>query len=518
MSTLPPIGSLVADKYRIEGLLGEGGMGAVFSARHELMDKVVALKWLKPQLAENPEARDRFMREARAAARIDHPNVVEVYDVGVHQGALFMVMERLHGQSFEDLLEQENGLTIPQALRLLIGAMQGVQAAHDKGIIHRDIKPDNLFIVHDPHRAIDVAKVLDFGISKLNEEAHGVDSFTRTGSVMGTPLYMSLEQINGSRDVDARTDVYSFGVLLYRALTGQLPFDGETLGMLAIQVATTDPPRPKQLRPELPTALDNVVMKAIARNRDDRFSSMQEMVDALSMLGSTEGFLGQMTHRMATPPQLTPKTPMIAPMSSRTAEMDTINSAEITAAETAFGVDVGDSIRPAGLPNNRPQRIVIAAVILLVASGGAWALWGRGNSGPRAAAPVDSYPVPPTSAAEETKSANKPVATTQSDSPAATHPAPPQATQPQTAAQVANVPKASSPKTQQNPEPADATKNRPLRPAQARTISKKTSAAPTPAASAPAQAAAQKRVTARPRSAPANTAVRSGKKLTTDDF
>ena len=308
MSNLPPIGTLVADKYRIEAMLGEGGMGAVFRARHEVMDKLVALKWLQPNRAEDPAFRDRFIREARVAARIRHTNVVDVYDVGVHHGALFMVMELLHGEGFDRILER-GCLPIPAALRLLVGSMKGVAAAHECQIIHRDIKPENIFVVYDAEHPDGLAKVLDFGISKLTDESRALPRVTNTGATLGTPLYMSFEQMNGWPNIDQRTDVYSFGVLLYRALTGAHPFDGENYAALAIAVATHQPRTPKQRRPELPGAIDSIVMKAMARDRNDRHATLHELIDALTLLASTEGFLGQMTQPSASPPLLTPKTP-----------------------------------------------------------------------------------------------------------------------------------------------------------------------------------------------------------------
>jgi serine/threonine protein kinase len=306
MLELPPVGTVVANKYRIEALLAQGGMGAVFRARHQLMGKAVALKWLHPDLAGDPEAVGRFLREARAAARIRHPNVVEVHDVGVHEGSLFMVMELLEGETFERLLERGD-MPIPQALRLLIGAMHGVAAVHQHGIVHRDIKPQNVFVVYNALHPEGLAKVLDFGISKLNDDQQRGNQLTQTGFVVGTPMYMSLEQMNGDKDVDARADIYSFGVLLYRALTGTPPFDGNTFAALAVQVATHKPPTVKELRPELPTSLDNVVMKAISRAREHRHESIEQLIGELTLLASTEGFLGQMTQPSATPPVITPK-------------------------------------------------------------------------------------------------------------------------------------------------------------------------------------------------------------------
>jgi serine/threonine protein kinase len=204
---LPAIGSLIANKYRLEALLGEGGMGAVYRARHELMDKPVALKWLKPGLGDQLKARQRFMQEARAAARIRHPNVVDVYDVGDQDGALFMVMQLLEGETFQDFLLRGD-YALPIAIGHLLSAMRGVAAAHAVGITHRDIKPENIFINRDPLRPEGVVKILDFGISKLSHEPG--PRLTTPGSALGTPHYMSWEQLCGDRDIDHRTDIYAF--------------------------------------------------------------------------------------------------------------------------------------------------------------------------------------------------------------------------------------------------------------------------------------------------------------------
>ena len=304
---LPAPGALVAGKYRIEALIGRGGMGAVYRARHELMEKPVALKWLVPDLHGREEARARFLQEARVAARLNHPNVVNVYDVGEQNGALFMVMELLEGESFEALVERGE-IPIPDMLQLLVQAMWGVAAAHAHGIVHRDIKPDNIFVTPDPtHPLGHRAKVLDFGISKLSDEQQPQAGITKSGVTMGTPAYMSMEQMQGAKEVDARADVYSFGVLMYRALTGRLPFAGETFGAVAVAIATETPPPPKTLRSDLPQALNDVVLKAMARRREDRFEDLQQLLTQLHALSTATGYLGQMTHPSTLPPSITPQ-------------------------------------------------------------------------------------------------------------------------------------------------------------------------------------------------------------------
>jgi serine/threonine-protein kinase len=299
MLSLPTVGSIVAGKYRIEAPLGEGGMGAVFRAHHELMDKTVALKWLHPRLWDHAEAKERFLREARIVARIRHPNVVEVFDICAEPDGLFMVMELLEGDSLEQLLHAGT-LPIPRALQLVLDAMHGVAAAHARGVIHRDIKAENIFIARSAS-GHELAKILDFGISKLAPEGDG-EQMTKTGATMGTPAYMSFEHISGARDVDERTDVYSFGVLLYRLLTHELPYGSDSFANVAVRLATTRAPAPKLVRPELPVQLSDLVMKAMAFEREDRYPSMVALIDALAPLITDAGLISLLSLPSGTTP------------------------------------------------------------------------------------------------------------------------------------------------------------------------------------------------------------------------
>lgn len=306
---LPRVGDTIAGKYRVIRKLGQGGMGAVYEVEHELVGKRVALKWLNPALAASPEARERFMREARASAGIQHPNVVDVHDVGSDRGSLFMVMDLLRGQPLDDVL-RDGELPIPTLIGYVVQAMRGVAAAHAQGIVHRDIKPENIFVAEGPEEER-VVKVLDFGISKLLDDQGRRTGITQSGVTMGTPSYMPLEQIEGAKDVDARADVYAFGVLLYQALTGRLPFDGETFGAIAIQVANTTPEPPKSLRLDLPSSLNDEVLRAMARRRDDRHPDVRTLLEALQRLSTPDGYLRQMSNPSTLPPLLTPPSPSL---------------------------------------------------------------------------------------------------------------------------------------------------------------------------------------------------------------
>jgi len=278
---LPKSGDIVGGKYRVERKLGSGGMGAVFEVTHRVTNKRFAIKWLLPEVATEDGALKRFMREAQVAGRFEHPNVVEVYDIGQDGSSFYMVMELLEGESLADRISRARRLTPQQALVLLVPCMEGVAAAHGAGIIHRDLKPANLFVVAARGREAEHGKVLDFGISKLSSTPGIPDAtLTRAGAVMGTPHYMAPEQMR-AQPVDERADVYAFGVILYEALTGQRPFDAQTFADLVLKVLA-EPAKPlRQHLPEIPAGLSDVVMRAMAREPENRFANLRELMDAL---------------------------------------------------------------------------------------------------------------------------------------------------------------------------------------------------------------------------------------------
>jgi len=289
-NAMPKVGDVVAEKYQIDGIVGEGGMGKVFSATHIITQKRVALKWMNAELARDNDATQRFFREAQAAGRINHPNVVDIYDVEKHGDTVFLVMEFLYGEPLTARLLCES-LQIADTIRLLLPALRGVAAAHRQGVIHRDIKPDNIFLCRSPEGKPREAKVLDFGISKVSSRNGQLNPrLTRTGTLMGTPYYMSPEQIRGDKDVGPQADVYAFGVILYEALTGQLPFNAETFSALVIEVATGTPIQPKQLREELPVELEAVIVKAMAREPDDRYPDIESLAHALEPFSEGASF------------------------------------------------------------------------------------------------------------------------------------------------------------------------------------------------------------------------------------
>ncbi len=279
MSTkLPELGDVVADKYVIESLLGRGGMGVVYVVTHRTTGKHLALKCLLPEYVGQPELVERFLREAQAAGRIEHRHVVDVFDAGRDGSVLYIVMALLEGKSLTALL-QDDTLTLEETLGILVRAMDGVAAAHTHGIVHRDLKPDNIFVCVGPSGRLDDPRVLDFGISKLEDDTN--HSLTKSGVMMGTPYYMSFEQMNSERDLDQRVDVYAMGVILYEALAGHLPYVAESTASLAIRMLTQPARHLFELRPDLPRPLCDVVMKAIARERDERYPTMRALIDAV---------------------------------------------------------------------------------------------------------------------------------------------------------------------------------------------------------------------------------------------
>jgi eukaryotic-like serine/threonine-protein kinase len=274
-------GQILAGKYRVEKVLGEGGMGVVVAAMDTTLERRVAIKFLLPQYAMHPEAATRFLREARAAVKIQSEHIARVIDVSsLENGAPYMVMEHLQGGDLSDVLRKNGPVSVDTAVAYVLQASDAIAEAHAYGIVHRDLKPANLFLANQPDGSVKI-KVLDFGISKNTVASETKDvSLTRTSSMMGSPLYMSPEQMRSSRDVDTRTDIWALGVILYELLTGRLPFDATSIPELSAKILLDDP-EPLS-RADVPAELERAISRALAKSPSARFPTVAEFAVALA--------------------------------------------------------------------------------------------------------------------------------------------------------------------------------------------------------------------------------------------
>ncbi len=278
-------GDILAGKYRVDRVLGQGGMGVVVAAHHVELDDRVAIKFLLPEALHNGEAVARFAREAQAAVKIKSEHVARVTDVGrLDNGAPYIVMEYLEGLDLSAWLQQRGRLPIDQAVEFLLQACEAIAEAHALGIVHRDLKPANLFVIRRPDGGLSV-KVLDFGIAKRIGAAQGVN-ITSTAAVMGSPLYMSPEQLNSSKDADARTDVWALGVILYELLAGEAPFLAETVPGVMLKITASEPRSLRGLRPEVPLALERLILRCLEKDRSKRLPTIGDLAHALVDFGT----------------------------------------------------------------------------------------------------------------------------------------------------------------------------------------------------------------------------------------
>ncbi|WP_170319314.1 serine/threonine-protein kinase [Polyangium spumosum] len=374
MTVAPSPGTLLLGKYRVERELGSGGMGVVLEATHLALGQTVAIKLLNPSLALSHDVVTRFLREARIAATLPSEHVARVSDVGqTETGAPYLVMERLYGRDLEAELGRRGRLPVAEATDLALEACEGIAAAHAQGLVHRDLKPANLFLAERPLRP-PVLKVLDFGLSK---EAPGQNaSITGTDAVFGTPQYMSPEQIQSTKNVDARSDQHALGMILYEMLAGSPPYQAESVTQLIVVIATQPPPRVREKRPEVPAPLEAAIVRALAKRPNERFPDLGAFAEAIAPFGGPDAHAraARITHVLAGTASVDTAAP---PRPSRvpTDEAVTLPRAPAhTHAGVTSSVDFGDSVRGR---KKRAALLVIGGLVaaalvvaLLVTTGG----------------------------------------------------------------------------------------------------------------------------------------------------
>jgi len=375
-STLPKPGDLLAGKYRIERVLGQGGMGIVFAANHELLGVRVAVKLLLTDIATSNEAVTRFVNEAKNAARIQSDNVARVTDVGTTDGGRpYMVIEYLEGDDLSKLLEQRGVLPMQEAVDYVLQALEGLAQAHSIGIVHRDLKPANLFLVKRQDKTMQV-KVLDFGISKATNPLGDSGAMTSTKALLGSPYYMSPEQLRSSKSVDARADIWSVGIILYELLTGAPPFAGDNFGELFAAILEIDAPSLLAKRPDIDPQFEHVVMRCLQRRPENRYGNVGELASALAPFASTRG--QRTAHRILDVMPVGGRQPSISPGAASVMQQSgQVYGMPPPAASTGSGVFSAPGVQPPGVqtssswtgaqvvPQKAPSGAAVFAVIAL---------------------------------------------------------------------------------------------------------------------------------------------------------
>ncbi len=291
------IGDVIAEKYRVEAILGEGAMGCVFAAEHTQLGHKVALKVLRVGALAHKEAVERFLREGRAVARLQSEHIARVTDVGtLRSGVPYLVMEFLEGTDLSHVIKSKREITIEESVDFVLQTCEALAHAHSRGIVHRDLKPANLFVTTQADGSAHI-KVLDFGISKYNANSMGsseVNEITMTAALMGTPKYMSPEQIHDSRAVDNRADIWALGTILYELTTGSRPFVGGTVAMTCVKILQEDPAPPRTLRAEIAEGLEQVILRCLRKDPNDRYANVGELAEALAPFGPPNAIVAAM--------------------------------------------------------------------------------------------------------------------------------------------------------------------------------------------------------------------------------
>ncbi len=395
----PLIGQTLAGKYKVEKLIKMGGMGAVYRGRHVLMEKTVAIKVLRPSLAGDDAVVARFSREAKAASRISHPHAVNVTDFGeAENGVVFLVMEYLDGHTLKDLLAKEGPLSLDRTVEIVRQVAGALDVAHSQGVIHRDLKSENIMLVS--HNGDEWAKVLDFGIAKIRQPAGGTDpEITQANLVVGTPQYMSPEQCAQSGALDARSDVYSLGIIVHEMLTGRLPFTGESATVIMMKQVQDPPPSVLDSRSTLPAAVDQIIKRALAKQPIDRFQTAGELSSALAEVAQGEAAEAPVVKGA---PVTVANTPVTVPAVVDDVDEETVVRPRHEFTPAQAGVARAQTTAPpVTVDRFNPWRIIVPAAIALVVVFGVVYLLTRGSSTtdpnqPALTADPNSTPVQPT--------------------------------------------------------------------------------------------------------------------------
>ena len=423
--------ALVAGKYRLTELLGRGGMGSVWAGIHTTLGTRVAVKFIDAEHVDSVEARQRFENEARAAAALRSKHVVEVYDHGVSEdGRPFIVMEFLDGEPLDRRLDRVGRLPAKDTARIVGMVCRALSKAHAVGIVHRDLKPENVFLVWDDEDGADVAKVVDFGIAKFTDSASVSSSATRTGSVLGTPYYMSPEQARGLRTVDYRSDLWSVGIITFRCMTGRLPFEGEAVGDVLVKLCTAPIPVPSAYVSDLPPGFDAWLVRALGREPEARFQSAAELGRSL---GAVCGLTAPLTPNSGE--QFAIGSAQASPQRSSNQFAATTPSPALTPALAGqTGAPITQTPAPSPRPPARTLAVVGAFALAIVAIGVGVLIkgFGKTDGAPAAGAPEATVAVP-----QAVKSPAPPATVAALTASAAAEPTPPPSANPAEVAPVA---------------------------------------------------------------------------------
>ena len=375
----PVLGKTLIGKYRVDEKLSEGGMGAVYRGTHVLMDKTVAIKVLRPSLAADEKIVARFSREARAASRISHPNAIAVTDFGEsEEGIVFLVMEFLDGKTLKEVIREEGPMPLARVVDIMRQVGDALKAAHEQGVVHRDLKSDNIMLIKAG--VGDHPKVLDFGIAKINESEGQLNSeLTAPNLVIGTPQYMSPEQCSQSSEIDSRSDIYSFGVILYEMLVGHVPFSGASPTIVMMKHMQDPVPSVLDERSDIPPSIGKIISRAMAKVPDNRYQNISDLLEDLTIAAGVPLRTPSGTHEPSPTPRI---------VEDDLDEVTVVRPREVPPPAPPYRAPVTVPITPpAATPTSsfKPARILIPAAVAILVVFGMFYLFSRNSATPAGA-------------------------------------------------------------------------------------------------------------------------------------